>query len=171
VIVGTTSMPKEISVVGTYITEEISYSIGGSDDTSFEVVPTSWNPTTGGVLSVTFLPSEERDYNATITFSSLEIEDIVVELSGAGVPPILINETDINDIKIYSYSNYVFIKNETKEPLKSIEIFDLMGRLIFQRDFTDLQIMLPLQVANGIYTVRLFSSDGKMITKQVPIIK
>jgi hypothetical protein len=87
VTIETTSTSKTISVAGTNLTGDITYIKGGADASFFDIIQTSWNPATGGILSVTFSPSEARDYNAIITFSTPEIEDKVVVLSGNGVYP------------------------------------------------------------------------------------
>ena len=82
-----------------------------------------------------------------------------------------IDEDSFNKIKIYSYSNYVFIQTETNELIKLVEIFDMMGKLIYQNQITETTTVLPLQVSNGIYYVRLISRDHKITAKKVLLIK
>ena len=84
---GTTSVPQTINVSGAMLTGAINYSKSGADAAAFTVEETSWNPTTGGTLSVTFAPAETRNYTASLTFSSTGATDVVVPLSGAGIPP------------------------------------------------------------------------------------
>jgi hypothetical protein len=46
---------------------------------------------------------------------------------------------------------------------------DMAGRMIYQNAITDIEIVIPLEVANGIYSVRLIAQNGKMMTKKVSI--
>jgi len=163
------SLPLYVS--GTNITEDISFIKGGSDTSSFEITQSFWYPTTGGKLNVTFSPAEEKEYSATITFRCSEVEDITVELNGTGILPVNINENNFDNINIYSYLNYIFIQNEKNILIKTIEVYDMYGRLVYQKPGTNSQTIIPLQVSTGIYSVRLLSSDDKIITKQLPIVK
>jgi len=87
VTTGTTSSSKTINITGINLTEPIYYVKGGADANAFNITQTSWNPTTGGVLSVTFSPSAAKLYNATITFSNANTSTKVVTLSGKGTLP------------------------------------------------------------------------------------
>ena len=82
-----------------------------------------------------------------------------------------IDESNLDKVKIYSYSNYVFIHNESNELIKSVEIFDMMGKLIHQGQITKTTAAISLQVSNGIYCVRLISESHKITTKKVLLIK
>ncbi|MCL2511637.1 MAG: choice-of-anchor D domain-containing protein, partial [Bacteroidales bacterium] len=85
--VGTTPEPQTITVSGLNLTGNISWNKGGADASAFNVTASPWNPTTGGTLTVTFAPTEERDYNATITLSSAGASNKIVNLTGTGMVP------------------------------------------------------------------------------------
>jgi hypothetical protein len=67
--------------------------------------------------------------------------------------------------------NFIYIKNETGIALKSIEIMDMFGRIVYRGSVTETETKITLQVANGIYTVRLVSQDDQNRIKKVSIIR
>jgi hypothetical protein len=244
---GTTSTAKTIFVSGTNLTEEISYTKEGSDTASFEITQNSWNSNTGGVLRVIFSPTEEKNYEATITFKNSDVADKVVVLKGAGVrpsfnivasagaggtiqppgknvvlqgdslkftfnsnsccliasvlvdgvidedaivngyyvfrevvknhtikatfKPLSVNDNISNNVIVFSYSNSVFIQNETGEPLKSVEIFNMLGRLIYQNEISKSNVVIPLHVSDGIYYIKIISQNQQITTKKVLLLK
>jgi len=85
VVVNTTSVAT-VSVIGTNLSEPITYNIDGSDFNAFNITQISWNPLTGGTLSITFLPTEQKDFYATIIFSATGVPNKEVALSGKGIP-------------------------------------------------------------------------------------
>ncbi|MCL2511325.1 MAG: T9SS type A sorting domain-containing protein [Bacteroidales bacterium] len=85
VVVGKNSMPKTITVSGTSLSGAISYEKEGADAASFEITETSWNSTTGGMLSVIFSPQKAGMHDAVVTFSSTGAENKTVTLNGNGV--------------------------------------------------------------------------------------
>jgi hypothetical protein len=65
----------------------------------------------------------------------------------------------------------VYIKNESNIHLKAVEIYDMMGQIIYKGAGTHAETTIPLKVASGIYTVTLISQDDKISITKVPIIK
>ena len=84
IMLGTTSPEKTLTVSGTDLTGDITYTKDGDDAAAFTVTPATWNPATGGTLTVTFSPTEEREYNANIIISSPGVDSKIVPLSGKG---------------------------------------------------------------------------------------
>jgi len=82
-----------------------------------------------------------------------------------------IEENKNDNIKVYSFLNSVFIKDESNVPVKSVEIFDIMGRVIYKGTTTNRETAIPLHVSNGIYAVKLITSEGKMLVRKVWIHK
>ena len=112
VATGTTSAAKTVTVSGTNLTGNISYSKAGADASSFTITETSWNAATGGTLSVTFKPTEERTYSATIVVSSTDADNKTVTLSGTGIsataPPVAqfsANKTTVEIGKSVSFTD------------------------------------------------------------------
>ena len=71
----------------------------------------------------------------------------------------------MQNVKVYSYMNTVYIVNQDQVPLKSIEITDITGRVVYRS--TSVQSPISLNVAEGQYMVRLMSHDGILNTKVV----
>ncbi|MCL2246629.1 MAG: M12 family metallo-peptidase [Lentimicrobiaceae bacterium] len=93
VIINTSSLSQSISISGALLTEEITYTKGGADAEAFNIIETTWDPLVGGTFSVTFLPTEQKVYNATITFKSQGAWDKVIPLKGKGIATYAINAT------------------------------------------------------------------------------
>jgi hypothetical protein len=83
--------------------------------------------------------------------------------------PLTIDDSNFANLSVYSYQNIVFIKNESDISLKSIQIIDIKGRIVFQNAITNAETAITLNVANGLYYVRLMSQDDRMIGKKVLI--
>ncbi|MDR0969221.1 MAG: PKD domain-containing protein [Lentimicrobiaceae bacterium] len=112
VTTGTTTSAKTVTVSGTNLTGNISYTKTGTDASSFTITETSWNVATGGTLSVTFTPTEERTYAANIVVSSTDADDKTITLSGTGIsasaPPVAqfsANKTTVEIGKSVSFTD------------------------------------------------------------------
>ena len=101
----------------------------------------------------------------TYTFAAIEA-DGDIEAFFVLIPPVDIIVPTIDGINIYSYTNVVYIINENKLPISDVSIFDMFGRVVWQGKPVDNKI--TLDVANGIYTVRL-SSDDQFTAAKVSI--
>ena len=82
---GTTSTTKTVTVSGTNLIGNITWTKGGADQSAFNVTQNPWNTATGGTLNVTFSPTQLRAYSANITISSPGAESKTVTLSGTGI--------------------------------------------------------------------------------------
>jgi len=69
--------------------------------------------------------------------------------------PLKINQNEFENIKIYAYRNNVIIQNESNLPVKSVEIFDVIGRTIYQNTTSEIETIINLQVTNGLYFVKI----------------
>jgi hypothetical protein len=78
----------------------------------------------------------------------------------------IVNENIIDEenIEIYSYSNqlYVNIDEDIIEPLQLL-IFDYLGRKILEKEIIDQQNIIELNVADGIYIVKI--SNGESVVE------
>jgi len=66
---------------------------------------------------------------------------------------------ELPNINIYSHQNRIYIKNESNVSIKSVEIVDMMGRLIYQNEINNVETVIPLYVETGIYNVILYNKD------------
>ena len=83
-----------------------------------------------------------------------------------------IEETELGNIKIYSYRNSVYVKIVGAlhtTPLQTVEILDMAGRLLHQSPITNEETVITLPVANGMYNVRLISKENKAVVRKVII--
>jgi hypothetical protein len=81
--------------------------------------------------------------------------------------PLSIKE-QTNEIRIFNNLNVIYIVNENHLPITDISIFDVFGRTVYQGSAYTHPI--TLEVANGIYTVRVATNDSVNATK-VSIIR
>jgi hypothetical protein len=86
-------------------------------------------------------------------------------------PIIGIGDNEFNNIHVYSYSNSVYIKNESEITLKVVEITDMLGRQVYQSVIASNETVITLDVANGIYGVRLILQDDSLVIRKVSIQK
>ena len=99
-IYATTEVTQTINVSGKYLENDITIRLN-DDNEAFTVDRTSIATTdaVGGVeLAVTFHPDEAGEYNATITLSSENAEDVVISLSGtaeAAISTIIADPTSL----------------------------------------------------------------------------
>ena len=103
----------------------------------------------------------------TYTFAAVEADGTIqvffdIEEGGGGLG--IDNPT--LDINIYSNTHIVYIVNKNHLPIDNVSIFDMSGRMVWQGKPQGNQI--ALNVANGIYTVRVISNEN-FTTKKVNI--
>jgi hypothetical protein len=78
-------------------------------------------------------------------------------------------ETEFDHVRVYSYLKTIYIQNENNLPIRTVEILDILGRPVYQGAITDPYTEITLQIANGIYSVRLISHDDRIMIKKVAI--
>ncbi|MDR0206742.1 MAG: T9SS type A sorting domain-containing protein [Bacteroidales bacterium] len=79
--------------------------------------------------------------------------------------PLNLVDPDGPTIQIYSNKNVVTISNEELIPVKLVEIMDMYGRVVWQGQTTGAKTEITLNVATGIYGVRIATDDGFTVTK------
>jgi hypothetical protein len=98
----------------------------------------------------------------TFTFTAIEA-DGDIEAFFSLIPPVIIDEPTIEGLSIYSNKNVVYIVNEKLIPINDVSIFDMYGRIVWQGKPVEQRIVL--NVATGIYTVRVTTDDQFTATK------
>ncbi|MDR0506209.1 MAG: hypothetical protein LBH32_05265 [Dysgonamonadaceae bacterium] len=93
-----------INVMALRTTGNINAVISGADASVFSVSPASL-PSEGGELTVTFSPTEAKNYAATLTLSSAGADDITVALTGNSALGLPLFSTDDNEIWYYIQFN------------------------------------------------------------------
>jgi hypothetical protein len=83
-----------------------------------------------------------------------------------------VRENEFENVLVYSYLNVVYIKfveTQYATALQNVEIYDIMGRIIYQTAILHSETVIPLSVAGGVYMVRLISQNGNRMMKKVII--
>gem|GEM_PF-6650846 len=81
---GTVSAAQELTVMVSDFESQAEYRIEGGNG-AFQVEEVSWGGWTGGTLSVTFRPAEEKEYSAQLIISSTGVEARTIQLTGTGL--------------------------------------------------------------------------------------
>jgi hypothetical protein len=74
------------------------------------------------------------------------------------------------DVLVYSNTNVVYIVNDMNVRIDQVDIYDIFGKVIYTGTVSSSQEAITLQVADGIYVVRLMTENG-VSTSKVNIIK
>ncbi|MDR0207188.1 MAG: M6 family metalloprotease domain-containing protein [Bacteroidales bacterium] len=107
-------------------------------------------------ISNVLVNNENKGELTTYTFENIQsngtIHVIFTEKVG-------IRNNELSNINVFSHQNRIFIKNESNVPIKSVEIIDMMGRLIYQNEINSIETVIPLYVETGVYHVILYNKD------------
>jgi len=170
VFLDSVSASKSFIITGMNLIGGITYAIEGTHKDLFIINEESWDFTSGGVISVTFSPIEEGEHNAAIVFTTMGMPEVVITLKGTGIPNVGVEGHHRQNTEIYSYLNNIIIQKDDAYH-KTVEIFDMIGQVIFQSVLKSSRMVIPLQVKNGIYFIRLISQNGEMIVRKLLISK
>jgi len=147
VIVNQSSNFEIITVSGKNLTDDISYSLTG-DISEFNIIDDNWNPSSGGILSVSFKPTSARNFNAIITFSSLDAEDKTVSLTGTGYE----------------------VEMQTYNLVTSIEQMESGNRYLIVSIFEEKYWALGWQKTNNRHAVKVEASGNTITTTPAVIV-
>ena len=102
----------------------------------------------------------------TYTFENVQSNETISVEFGLGI-----NENGFGNVQIYSHQNIVHVNivGALRATPLQVEIMDMTGRIIYLNPITNIETTIPLQVATGIYNVRLISHEGKTVSKKVLI--
>ena len=129
--------------------EEITYTI--TPDQDYKISSVLVNGINLGAIETYTFEAIDADGTIEVFFAPNE-----------GNGEVGINDTNLA-IGIYSNMNVVYIVNEKNLPINNVSIFDMYGRVIWQGQPQNNQIVLD--VANGIYTVRVNANENFTTTK------
>lgn len=96
------SNPIAATVFGTYLTNNITYEVTGTDASFFSVTANPWSNTNGGTLSIVFSPDQIRSYEALLTISSEGVAPKTIDLTGTGIIDPMVAEFTSNTRTIFS---------------------------------------------------------------------
>ena len=84
---------------------------------------------------------------------------VIFKIIGDGI-----EDHTIQNVTVYAYKNTVYIKNKSEIQLKSVEIMDMTGRVVYGS--TQVNSPITLDLATGSYIVRLMS-DNAVLNKKI----
>jgi hypothetical protein len=94
-----------------------------------------------------------------------EICGLFIPFGGVGI-----SENILPNVNVYSHLNTIYIVNEEQIPLKAIQVFDIMGRMIYQNSAVGVT-SFTLSTATGVYMVRLIAENGKVFAGKVHLMR
>ena len=119
-------------------------------------------PNEGYKISYVLVNGDNMGAIDTYTFAAIEA-DGDIEVFFAPVEIVGIDNPTIDGLNIYSNTNVVYIVNEKHIAISDVSIFDMYGRVVWQGKPVESRIVL--NVANGIYTVRVATEDNFTTSK------
>jgi len=141
------------------------YPMGIMDVEYGEEVTYYITPDNGYQISYVLVNGENVGAINTYTFTEIDADgEIEVFFS----PLLGIGKQTIDGVSIYSQSNIVNIVNTKLLPIHDVSIFDMYGRIVWQGKASDRHNTITLDVANGVYTVRV-ATDNQFTTTKVSI--
>jgi hypothetical protein len=138
---------------------------GETEVTFGEDITYTITPNAGYEINYILVNGQNKGSISTYTFFAVE-DDGIVEAFFKQITGI--DENELHGISIYSHLNQVYIMNPDHLNITDIAIIDMYGRIVWQG--VTYNNPITLDVANGVYTVRLTGTDDTFVTK-VPIIR
>jgi hypothetical protein len=112
--------------------------------------------------------------NSMYTFTNLQ-GDQTIHVIFVPKPKLDVEENDGDDVVIYSHLNTVYIKTNVEmwraASPSTVEIYDMTGRRVHNAPITDVETVITLNVATGIYSVRIISQNETVINRKVSITR
>jgi hypothetical protein len=106
--------------------------------------------------------TQDLDVNPLYDFSYTTSDNANRFLIHFNSPASVINNGQLSNMQIYSFENYVYVKNLVKGTTKgTIQIYDLLGRKVFQGTLKDAELnKFTLDVNEGYYMVNVITDDN-----------
>jgi hypothetical protein len=129
------------------------------DETTYTITPT-----TGYQISYVLVNGENKGAINTFTFTEVESNGNIE----AFFSPVSVDEYNMG-ITIYSNANTVYVNNINLIPVTNVSVTDMYGRVVWNGNIFEAHNSITLNVANGIYSVRVTTEDGNFTTTKVNI--
>jgi hypothetical protein len=134
--------------------------VNHGDDMTYKITPDKGYKVNYLVINgISYDPAE------TYTFSNIKADATIVAYFRYTVG---IDEPEAI-ITVYSYEKTVTILNKDLVPVKQVDIMDMYGRLVWTGQATGDETTIPLNVAAGIYTVRIITEANEISATKVAI--
>jgi hypothetical protein len=108
--------------------------------------------------------------NVTVVDNYYLLQNVIADVAiDAYFSYLDISENDGATITVYSVNKVVTIVNESLVPVKTVDIMDMYGRIVWQGVTTEARTDISLNVATGVYGVRIVTESNKITTTKVSI--
>jgi len=131
------------------------------DDMTFNIIPDAKYK-----VDYLLINGISQDATETYTFTNIKADATIVAYFTLKTG-IETQETSV--ITIFSYDKVVTILNKDFVPVKQVDILDMYGRSVWQGQALTDKTEITLNVAAGIYTVRIITDDNQQVVKKVNI--
>ena len=138
------------------------FAVDHGDSKTFEITSN-----TGYKINDVVVNGESIGVVESYTFNNIETNHSIKVYFSMGQG---IDENDVT-INVFTHNNVVTIVNEQLVPIKQIEIIDMYGRLVWTGQALTKKTDITLDVAAGIYGVRIITELNGITTTNVSIIK
>ena len=131
------------------------------DSKTFDITPNA-----GYKIDDVLVNGESQGNVATYTFFDIR-ENSTIKAYFSVIQGIDDNENA--PITVFSHSHTVSILNKNLVPIKQVEIMDMYGRVVWIGPVFDEKTEITLNVATGIYNVRIVKADNQYQTTKIVI--
>jgi len=100
----------------------------------------------------------------TYTFTEIDA-DGDINVSFTPIIPVIIDSPTMDGVSVYSQMNTVYITNINLLPIQDVSIMDMYGRVVWQGKVFGTHNQITMEVANGIYAVRVATNNQFNTTK------
>jgi hypothetical protein len=124
------------------------------------------------VITITAAPAEGYELNVLTVngadFASGGTHNVIadVKIVCTFKDNVGINKNSLTNVTVYGNNNNVHIVNPNSIALKSVQVIDVLGRMVYSGN-TAGSVTIPVNNASGIYMVRLISDDNRTLTAKV----
>jgi len=140
------------------------YPEGEFDVTYGEDVVYTITPDEGYKVSHVLVNGKNMGAITTYTFPEVEADGIIEAFFMLN-PTIGIEDPTIEGVSIYSQHSTVYIVNTHLLPIRDVSIMDMYGRVVWQGKVYSDHNAITLDVATGIYNVRVITDNNVTTTK------
>ena len=151
------------ALIGGSITPAGVFVVNHGDIRTFTITPDA-----GYRISDVIVNGESIGDIESYTFSNITEDGSIKAYFSYGVG---IDDPNENTILVFSHNNLVTIVNEHLIPIKIVDIMDMYGRVVWTGIATEAKTEILLNIASGIYGVRITTESNTITTTKVSIAK
>jgi hypothetical protein len=162
------STPEIVTVTGVNLVNIIYGEMIGNDDDFAAIHNDGWNPTTGGTISITFVPQTVGDKRAVLYIRCAEtnIKDSII-LTGTAAPPVSNCPREFeNSVVLYPNPVEDVLYIQAEQPIELIVVYSMNGQIVAQQ-FGNKNSVDVSKLPRGTYVVRNTFDNGQMLSRVI----